>query len=214
MTENIVIRGENLELLPERCVFLPSSRTLLAADLHWGKAEVFQRSGIAVSSKVLADDLQRLSRAIERTKPSELIILGDLIHAPVGITPEVVAAVSAWRDKHAGLKISLIRGNHDRRFILPEIWRIEVHDSPIERKPFLLAHDPPTEPGDLHVLSGHLHPVVRLTGGGDSLRLPCFAVGKTGSVLPAFSLFTGGLELKKRDWRQLFVVTDNSVIEV
>lgn len=213
-TVAIEIAGETFDLLPERALFRRKNRSLLVADLHWGKAEVFQRAGIAVSSQVLPDDLERLSSAIEKTGATRLIILGDLIHAPKGVTPDVTATVNAWREKHSQLEIDLIRGNHDRNFELPDSWRIQCHAEVLVEPPFFLTHDEIHNDEGFHLISGHIHPVVKLRGSGDSLRLPCFAISRGHTLLPAFSAFTGGQELRGREWKRIFVLTDNAVIEI
>ena len=210
----IVVAGETLELLSERALYRPSNQTLHVADLHWGKAEVFQKAGVAISSQVLPDDLSRLSNAIHRTGAKRLVILGDLIHAPKGVTPEVSLTVQAWREQHADLEVHLIRGNHDRNFKLPDSWRIECHAEVMVEPPFFLAHDEIHNDEGFHLISGHIHPVVKLRGFGDSLRLPCFAVSRHHTLVPAFSAFTGGQELRGRDWKRIFVLTDDAVIEI
>jgi DNA ligase-associated metallophosphoesterase len=211
---NVEIRNETFELLPERCLFRLKTKTLLAADLHWGKAEVFQKAGVSISSRVLSDDLARLTRAFEKTGAQKLVVLGDLIHAPKGVTEEVVNEVARWRESHADVEILLIRGNHDRQFVLPQSWRIESVEGTITETPFLLTHDDVIERNGLHQIAGHVHPVLTMRGAGDSLRLPCFAVGADSTLLPAFSAFTGGFEIRRNKWKQVFVVTDTSVIEV
>ena len=210
----VQINGEKFQLFAERAMYRMANQTLLVADLHWGKAEVFQRSGVAVSSEVLHSDLARLSRVLVKSGARRLVILGDLIHAPVGITDDVIRTVSEWRTRHLDLRMELIRGNHDRKFQLPESWAITVHDHSLDEDGFLLTHDAPPSRVKSHVLGGHIHPVIKMKSGGDSLRLPCFAIGKFNSLLPAFSEFTGGFEIKHRDWLRLFVVTDDAVIQV
>ena len=209
----VKIAGEEFGLLPERALYRFSNRTLMVADLHWGKAEVFQRSGVAVSSEVLISDLARLTRALAVTKAARLVVLGDLIHAPSGVTADVSRTVDAWRTQHADIAIELIRGNHDRRFTLPASWRIDVHDEALAENGFLLAHEPDSK-SLLFVLGGHIHPVLRMKSGGDSLRLACFAIGNNSCLLPAFSEFTGGHEIKASEWLRLFLVTGEMVIEV
>jgi DNA ligase-associated metallophosphoesterase len=209
----VTIRGEDFLLLPQRVAFRIADRTLLAADLHWGKSEIFQRHGIAVSSQVLNEDLARLSSAILETDAQRLLILGDLIHAPMGLTPEVIQTVRQWREVHLDLKIELIRGNHDRLTKWPESWRIEVHTEPIVDEPFLFAHDPPLNKSHYAWL-GHMHPVVVLSGAGDRLRLPCFVIDKDEATLPAFGSFTGGHTVKGSRSRKIYAIADDTVIEI
>lgn len=215
--KSVVIRNETFVLLPYRCVFRPSDASLLVADLHWGKSETFQMSGFAVPSGVLDSDLARLTEALAATNAKRLIVLGDLIHAPKGLTPELVERLSEWRHRHDSLMIDLVRGNHDRVRKLPPPWRIEIHDAPIrDDAGFCFAHETP-EPLDStpseFAWTGHSHPIVRLRGGGDTLRLPCFAIGPSSAVLPAFSEFTGGMEVDRRRHR-IYAIAEGQVLEI
>jgi DNA ligase-associated metallophosphoesterase len=64
-------------------------------------------------------------------------------------------------------------------------------------------------------LAGHLHPAVRLSGrGGASVRLPCFRVGVSQMVLPAFGDFTGGATIVRAAGERLFAIAAPTVIEV
>jgi uncharacterized protein len=54
------------------------------------------------------------------------------------------------------------------------------------------------DPGSGIVLSGHLHPVISLSGrAGDRARLPCFCIAEDEIVLPAFGAFTGGAPVQR-----------------
>ena len=44
----IELFGEKLDLLPQKAIYYPQHKTLLAADLHLGKAGHFRNAGIAV----------------------------------------------------------------------------------------------------------------------------------------------------------------------
>ncbi|MFM9101683.1 MAG: hypothetical protein ACKOPS_10240, partial [Cyanobium sp.] len=53
-------KGHRLELLAARAVWDPAQRVLLLADVHLGKAECFQASGIALPSDGDAANLNGL----------------------------------------------------------------------------------------------------------------------------------------------------------
>jgi metallophosphoesterase superfamily enzyme len=63
-------------------------------------------------------------------------------------------------------------------------------------------------------LAGHWHPVVRLRGRADVLRLPCFRFGPREGVLPAFGEFTGGHPVRQRPGDRLFVVAGDRIREL
>jgi DNA ligase-associated metallophosphoesterase len=76
------------------------------------------------------------------------------------------------------------------------------------------SHHRQIEPGGYR-LAGHLHPAVRLSGrGGASVRLPCFRVGASQMVLPAFGDFTGGATIVRAEGERIFAVAPPRVIEV
>jgi metallophosphoesterase superfamily enzyme len=82
--------------------------------------------------------------------------------------------------------------------------------------PFLLSHHPmEAVPADRYNLAGHIHPGIRLSGlGRQRLRLPCFWFGKEQGLLPAFGSLTGTAPIEALAEDQVFVVTDEAVIEV
>ncbi|CAN5366364.1 hypothetical protein BH10PSE17_BH10PSE17_35830 [soil metagenome] len=48
MTASVEQAGERLELLPERAIWWPGERTLLIADVHFGKGAAFRALGVPV----------------------------------------------------------------------------------------------------------------------------------------------------------------------
>src|SRR5688500_10822812 len=105
----IAVRGETLRLLPERAVYWPRMHTLFVADVHLGKTAMHNAYGRALPQADTADDLARLTVALERTNAQTLIVLGDLIHAAKGRDALTLQVFETWRESHAGLEIRLIR---------------------------------------------------------------------------------------------------------
>ncbi len=207
----IRVAGEDVELLPERAVWWPGARTLVVADLHWGKVETFHAHGIPVPAGILADDLARLERALERTRAERLLVLGDLVHGR--LLPAAIEAVASWRAR-CRVPLLLVRGNHDRHApVLPPAWDVEDVTGTLREGPFVFTHAPEPMPG-AYTWAGHLHPMVTLRGRGDGLRLPCFHVGARVGVLPAFGAFTGGVGIRATPGDRVFVVAEGQVVEV
>ena len=188
----VTLAGETVLLLAERALFWPRARTLFVADVHLGKAAAFRAGGVAIPRGATAYDLARLDALIERTDASRLVVLGDFLHAAAGRVPGLHAAFMRWRAAHAALSITLVRGNHDLRAGDPQpAWDIEVVPDPHPLAPFVLCHEPAT-PRAGHALCGHVHPGVRIAGGAhESVRLPCFVLGRQCTLLPAFGRLTG-----------------------
>jgi DNA ligase-associated metallophosphoesterase len=211
----VEVAGERLHLLGERAVWWERAGTLVVADLHWGKAATFRASGIPIPAGTTEADLGRLSAAVTRTAARRLVILGDLFHARAGRVPRTLGTIAAWRAAHPNLEVLLVRGNHDRHAGDPPAeFGFDVVNGPHPLGPFVLRHEPAPSP-DGYVLAGHLHPGVRLHGPGrQSVRLPCFAFGRSVALLPAFSEFTGTAEREPRDGDRVYIIAGDEVFRV
>jgi DNA ligase-associated metallophosphoesterase len=204
MTDHTVtLRGEQLRLLPERAAYWEGAQTLLVADAHWGKAAT------------TADDLNRLTAALERTYARRIVFLGDLLHAKKGRSAEALAAVAAWRTRYAAVDMVLVRGNHDTHAgDPPGDWGFTCYDAPLVEPPFAFVHDPAPVAG-AYALAGHLHPGAPLRGrGGQRLTLPCFWFAPQVGVLPAFGSFTGYASIRARHGDRVYVIADDDVLAV
>jgi DNA ligase-associated metallophosphoesterase len=200
-----LVAGQSLTFLPQRAVWWPATQTLIIADVHLGKAETLASSGVAAPDGLATHDLARLSALIAQHDARRAIVLGDLLHAPVGLTPSLIDEVRGWRQKHAGLRLQLVPGNHDRKLsLVQDAWGLEVLGAVHDEAGLRLVHEPPAPRGTGEtrvqpVLCGHLHPMAVLRGKGDRLRLHAFllshdAAGSVSSVvLPAFCTFASGV---------------------
>ena len=213
MSATVEIAGETLELCPERAAYWRRRRMLLVADPHFGKAAAFRALGVRVPRGTTDDALARLDALIARLAPARIEFLGDFLHAREGRNPETFAALSAWRARHAGIEMRIVRGNHDRRAgDPPDEVGIACVDGPVREGALALAHHPaPCD--DAYVLAGHVHPCVVLVGPGRQReRLRCFWIGRETTVLPAFGDFTGCAEVEPAEADQVWVVAGDQVL--
>jgi len=213
---DITVAGHALRLLPQRAAYLVDAGLLLVADLHLGKAQSFRRLGVPVPQGTTSASLARLDEALAATGARGIVFLGDLIHSARSKAPATWAAVARWRERHAGLTLHLVRGNHDRHAgDPPGEWRIDGVEEPwpvANAAGLVLAHHPTPVPG-AYVLAGHLHPAASLGGRAhDHLRLPCFHFGPAVGVLPAFGSFTGAKVLPRSPEDRVYAVHDAAVV--
>ncbi|MBA3860019.1 MAG: DEAD/DEAH box helicase [Cyanobacteria bacterium PR.3.49] len=209
------LQGENFLLLPQRGMFWAARKTLLVADVHLGKAAAFRAHNIAVPAGTTEKDLQTLSEMILQCGAEELIFLGDLVHNKRGLTDRVCSLILAWRELHDAVRMTLVRGNHDKKVSnITNLMRLDIVEEPYVVGPFALKHHPKEDKAN-YVLCGHTHPAVRLSGRGQkSLRLPCFSFGEKVGTLPAFGSFTGCLEIEPEENERIFVIAGDEVIAV
>lgn len=187
-------------------------RTLVAADLHLGKASAFQARGLAIPEGDSAADLHRLGTVCEQVGATRLLINGDLFHSPAGLTPAIERLLETWLST-LSIPVQLIVGNHDAK-----LRRLPASLSPVpftEAAGFHIVHDPADAPAGRPAVCAHWHPVARIADGKrTSLRLPCFLLRGTTLVLPSFGTFTGGAILDPAKGDRIFVAPGDRVIEV
>jgi putative SbcD/Mre11-related phosphoesterase len=184
-----------MEYLPDdRAVYLPSSGTLVCADLHVGRDVT---SNVELRLGEHEDLTSRFEALITRYEPSEIVIAGDLLHSfdrlPTGATATVRALEGVAET--GGCTITVTRGNHDT--LLEELW-----DGPIvqEYRPdessVLITHGdvPPEATAECYII-GHDHPTLEIEG----VRRPCYLYGsdqydgRSVLMLPSFSRLPAGV---------------------
>jgi DNA ligase-associated metallophosphoesterase len=207
-------------LLQGRAALLPTSRTLLVADLHLGKAATFRRAGIPVPEGSAQRDLERLAQLVREHDVRRLVVLGDLFHAKGGCTPQVFAEFAALRARMADTEVVLVLGNHDRAVgRLPASLGIDACLPSLDEPPFHFVHEPATGVAGperhLFTVAGHLHPTVSIRSpSGDRLADRCFVAEPSVLVLPAFGSFTGGHRVDPTEGMRFWIARDDGVVDV
>jgi len=112
------------------------------ADFHLGKAASFRKAGIPLPSGSTTENVERLDRAIARTRAKSVVFLGDFLHSADGRQPRTFERFAAWRESRKSVDLTLVRGNHDKKAGDPpeshpsgrgavRLWRTD----PVRRQP-------------------------------------------------------------------------------
>lgn len=207
------ICGEALILDHRKAIYWSAQKALLLSDLHIGKAGHFRKHGIAIHNNVNRGTLWNLSALIADFEPKDVLILGDLTHdARNGEWEQFVDFVQMFPE----ISWKLINGNHDR--LSAEDYEnagIKCYDQ-LDLGPFKLLHEfDETATSERYIISGHLHPAVRLKGKGrQNVKLSCFFFGESAGILPAFGEFTGRHVLQVEENDRVFAIAGNEVLPI
>lgn len=213
--KTIDIGQTQLQLLPEKAIYIKELNSLLMADVHLGKSETFQTLGIPIPNLINQQTLRRLYQLCYEFQPENLIILGDLFHSKLALVDEVLEIWSNFITS-INITVQLIIGNHDRPlFQTLEHIPIQFIAETLQVGHLLLSHEPCPQ-GDRLNICGHFHPCVRLKTRLDSLRLPCFYLDHSQNLLmvPSFGEFTGSYEVQPKTNTTVYVVADDAVIQL
>ncbi|SER68030.1 metallophosphoesterase [Natrinema salaciae] len=179
--------------LRDRAVAVPAAETLVLADVHFGKAAA---SSVDVPIDDGSDVVDRLRDRLAETRPTTVVVAGDLLHSfsriPRGVERDLGRLADAVDEADADLIVT--PGNHDA--MLEEAFGGETVDE------YALAdgetvvchgHEEPEAAADRYIV-GHVHPALSIEG----RKRPCFLYGPgqyCGAdvlVLPAFTRLAAG----------------------
>ncbi|WP_426163460.1 ligase-associated DNA damage response endonuclease PdeM [Pseudoduganella sp. R-34] len=208
------LAGERVLLLPQKALYWPAAKTLMVADVHFGKAASFRALGVPVPRGTTSENLAVLETLLTTHDTQRIIFLGDFLHARAAQAPATLQAMLDWRSRHRDLALLLVRGNHDWHAGDPStLLDVTMADEPYACGPFALCHHPDVA-CEGYAVAGHVHPVFHLRTARESLRLPCFLLGTTRAILPAFGAFTGGHSLIPETTDRVYVVADDAVFPI
>lgn len=181
-----------------RCIFLESERVLAVSDLHIGYAWAHRFGGQLLP--LHPDGVrERLSELCASCQPKIIALLGDIVHQSVPVSEikaEVVQLLECLRER-CGVK--LILGNHDKGLakFLGSPGDFEFTDRFQSGENLLVHGNHPVDLGDAkRVIMGHEHPAISLGDGVRSAKFPCFLAGPKLIVLPAFSRWAAGSDIR------------------
>lgn len=195
-------------------VWWPGASTYIVADLHLGRAELMGTRGIAMPAAMTTRLLGAVSNEIRRWNAKRLIVLGDLLHGPAGITPELIERVAAWRVAYP-CEMVVVPGNHDRNIERVErAWGMMVTDAVWRDGPFEFAHAPDDLSSELFGWCGHVHPAITMKHGPDAIKLRSFHITERFGILPAMCPLASGGGVRMASRARIFAIAGDQVLEV
>jgi putative SbcD/Mre11-related phosphoesterase len=178
----------------QRAAFLPTTATLVVADLHVGRGEA---SNVTLPLGEREDLVNRLRTLVDETTPERVVFAGDVLHRfdrPTERARETVEAlVAVCCDADA--RPVFVRGNHDTALesIREDVEAAVVVESD-PRTVVCHGHEPPQFDADRYLI-GHDHPAITIEGKRHPcvLHVPDAYDGADVVMLPAFSRLAAGV---------------------
>lgn len=189
-----------------RAVWFEAEQALAVADLHLGYAWAQRSRGAMLPLSVQDDTVARLAELVRDYGARELFVLGDVVQKAVPIEPVREPLRELCHQIGSLAKLRLLGGNHDRglaRLLSECEVSIEVEGA-AQLGPHWLLHGDAALTGDVtdggRVFIGHEHPAIRVGDGVASVKCPCFLASARVVVLPAFSAWAAGSNVRQESF--------------
>jgi len=208
------LSGHNVQFLPQKAIWIAHISSIFVADLHFGKAAHFRKSGIPIPEPIHYHDLNLIQQLLETYNPVDFYILGDAFHSDWN---EQWVTLNNFLKQFDTTTFHLVLGNHD--ILNPKFYHdsvFQVYLEPLVIDNIILTHEPMDKiPSGMINFCGHIHPGIRLIGKGrQSLRIPCFHLLPSQLIFPAFGQFTGLSLVKPKPMDKIFGVCEEKIIEI
>lgn len=170
-------------------LYWPAQKALLVADLHLEKASFYARQGQMLPPYDSRATLDELAELIEKSRAEKIFCLGDNYHDDGGEARLESTAADLLQKLTRNIQWIWISGNHDRD--VSGLWGGKIM-AEWTGGGIALRHEA-TADTNLHEISGHFHPKLRVPVRGRHVSRRCFVKGERHLIMPAFGSLTGGM---------------------
>ncbi len=184
----IKFANKSFLLLPDGSICWPTKKALILGDLHLEKSSFLASLGNFLPPYDSFETLYKLNNTLSSLEINTVILLGDIFHDKDGIKRISNKLHHYLESLCKKYKVIWIVGNHDG-FLKPKnaniCLRYRIDDINFVHK---------AEKNTINEFSGHYHPKATIKLFKKKISRPCFLVGKSKIILPAYGTFTGGID--------------------
>lgn len=185
-----------LTALPSGALWWEDARMLVVSDLHLGKSERLARQGGPLLPPFDATaTLARLADDLAATGAGTVLSLGDGFDDTQARIPDMDAA--ALTDLQKGRRWIWVAGNHDPGAAPFAGESVDEY----QRGELVFRHIATEHGAQPAEISGHYHPK---HGPRGCRARPCFLLGASRLILPAYGSYTGGMAAQNAELAALF----------
>ncbi|MDC3024080.1 ligase-associated DNA damage response endonuclease PdeM [Alphaproteobacteria bacterium] len=184
-------------LVSDGSVYWPRRKTLILGDLHLEKSSFYAKLGDFLPPYDSYETLSKLDKTLNTFDIAKIILLGDIFH------------------DNDGMKRLNSNLNKYLEYLCTSynvIWIVGNHDGghkPLNTKLYL-RHDEENisfvhkaERKSVYEFSGHYHPKATINFYQKRISNPCFLVGKSKIIMPAYGVFTGGIDSSNKIFKKV-----------
>ena len=198
--EDILVCGKHFSTDPSGALYWPEQNTLIVSDLYLEKGSAKADKERLLPPYDTRSTLRRLAAVMDRYDPDRVIALGGSLH------DEAVSDGMSRTDReklsilHQGREWYWVSGKYDSD--LPD-WLGGIVCPALTVEGIKFRYDP-SSGSKTHEVAGQLHPAARLNRRGVNVRRKCFISNGSRLIIPAFGVYSGGLNVLDEAFTELF----------
>jgi hypothetical protein len=202
----IEIKGEQMELLPERAIFWPSMELLMIADI-----------GCAFTKKTLIesglDELDHIKSIVAKRSVKRVLLLGDVAPEGRSFDKALLHEIKMWSQN---IRCPFYIAFPKPAFITPEEikgYGVAAWADPLIIPPFAFTSEP-VELERYFSFSGNTHPQVVLKKGGERHFYPCFQIKEHQAILPSFTDDVPSQSISWTSEEKIYAIDGDTIINI
>ena len=196
--KTINFNNRNFQISKEGVLFWFEKKIAIISDLHLEKGTGYAPTGQFLPPYDSEETLTKLFNLTKQHDIKKIILLGDTFHDKNALSRMSKKVTSLFKNLLNKYEVIFVLGNHEDNM---EFENITFFDEYVLDGIHFIHQ---ASKKNIYQISGHYHPIATVRTGSKKITGKCFIQLKYNLILPSFGVYTGGLNIKNRIFKEIF----------
>ena len=196
--KTINFNKHKFQITKEGILFWFEKKIAIISDLHLEKGTGYAPTGQFLPPYDSEETLTKLFNLTKQHDIKKIILLGDTFHDKNALSRMSKKVTSLFKNLLNKYEVIFVLGNHEDNM---EFENITFFDEYVLDGIHFIHQ---ASKKNIYQISGHYHPIATVRTGSKKITGKCFIQLKYNLILPSFGVYTGGLNIKNRIFKEIF----------
>ena len=196
--KTINFNKQKFQISKEGVLFWFEKKIAIISDLHLEKGTGYAPTGQFLPPYDSEETLTKLFNLTKQHDIKKIILLGDTFHDKNALSRMSKKVTSLFKNLLNKYEVIFVLGNHEDNM---EFENITFFDEYVLDGIHFIHQ---ASKKNIYQISGHYHPIATVKTGSKKITGKCFIQLKYNLILPSFGVYTGGLNIKNRIFKEIF----------
>ena len=196
--KKIDFNKHKFQISKEGVLFWFEKKIAIISDLHLEKGTGYAPTGQFLPPYDSEETLTKLFNLTKQHDIKKIILLGDTFHDKNALSRMSKKVTSLFKNLLNKYEVIFVLGNHEDNM---EFENITFFDEYVLDGIHFIHQ---ASKKNIYQISGHYHPIATVRTGSKKITGKCFIQLKYNLILPSFGVYTGGLNIKNRIFKEIF----------